>query len=166
MFLRTLRNLSNVFRIMFQEDCILYVLVIGSVKEGTGSCESWAMVDTRLSGSQRTISKCHSEPTSPGSNWLFASESESFVALKIVRADTDSEKEVQHYNILRANADQHPGSSCVMMMRNPFSIQGPNVNHNCLAYEVLGPSIAHVLEASDGLTTSYLALPCARKIVY
>lgn len=89
------------------------------------------------------------------------------MALKIVRADTDSEKEVQHYNILRANADQHPGSSCVMMMRNRFSIQGPNGNHNCLAYEVLGPSIAHILEASAGLTTTaYLTLPCARKVVY
>jgi serine/threonine-protein kinase SRPK3 len=54
-----------------------------------------------------------------------------------------------------------------MMLEDRFSVRGPNGNHNCLAYEVLGPSIARILGDSAGLnTTAYLTLPCARKIVY
>jgi serine/threonine protein kinase len=89
------------------------------------------------------------------------------VALKVVRADSDCAKEIQSYDMLRANADQHPGSSCIMMLKDQFSLQGPNGNHDCLAYEVLGPSIALVREESTGLnTTAYLTLSCARKIIY
>ena len=53
------------------------------------------------------------------------------------------------------------------MLKDRFSIEEPNGNHDCLAYEVLGPSIARVLEDSACLnTTAYLTLSCARKIVY
>ena len=98
---------------------------------------------------------------------MFASGSGSFVALKVVRADSACTKEIQIYDTLRANADQHPGSSCIMMLKDQFSIRGPNGNHVCLAYEVLGPSIASVREESaDSNTTAYLTLSCARKIVY
>lgn len=53
------------------------------------------------------------------------------------------------------------------MLLDHFTIHGPNGTHDCLAYEVLGPSIAHVLDDSTGIdTTAYLTLPCARKIIY
>ena len=52
------------------------------------------------------------------------------------------------------------------LLEDQFHIPGPNGNHDCLAYEVLGPSIAHVREDSSGCdTTAYLTLSCARKIV-
>ena len=98
---------------------------------------------------------------------MTASENGSFVAVKVVRADCNYAKESQGYNLLRTNTDKHPGSSCIMMLKDQFTIQGPNGNHGCLAYEVLGPSIAHVRDESAGLnTTTYLTLPCARKIVH
>jgi len=98
---------------------------------------------------------------------VLASGSGSFVALKIMRADSTCTKEVQIYDTLRANADQHPGSSCIMTLKDKFNIQGPNGNHVCLAYEVLGPSIARVREETANVnTTAYLTLSCARKIVY
>ncbi len=54
-----------------------------------------------------------------------------------------------------------------MMLKDQFSIAGPNGNHDCLAYEVLGPSIARVREDSAGRkTTAYFTLSCARRIVY
>lgn len=89
------------------------------------------------------------------------------MALKVIRADSDCTKEIQSYDKLRANADQHPGFSCIMMLKDQFSLQGPNGSHDCLAYEVLGPSIAYVREESTGSsTTAYLTLTCARKIVH
>lgn len=57
-----------------------------------------------------------------------------------------------------------------MMLKDRFGIQGPNGHHDCLAYEVLGPSIAGVLDDSTLRTgldmVAYWTLPCARKIVY
>lgn len=89
------------------------------------------------------------------------------MALKVVRADTDCALEIQIHDALRAEADKHPGSSCVLMLKDQFSIQGPNGNHDCLAYEVLGPSIARIREEYIGFNgTVYLTLPCARKVVY
>lgn len=90
-----------------------------------------------------------------------------FVALKIMRADSDCSKEVQCYDTLRSHAGRHPGFSRVMMLKDRFSIRGLNGNHDCLIYEVLGPSIARVREDSIGFeTTGYLTLSCARNIVY
>lgn len=54
-----------------------------------------------------------------------------------------------------------------MMLKDQFSIQGPNGNHDCLTYEVLGPSIADVLQdCHDVLKTAYFTLSCARRIVH
>ena len=54
-----------------------------------------------------------------------------------------------------------------MMLMDHFTIQGPNGKHDCLAYEVLGPSVANVLgDCGGGDTTAYLTLPSARKIIY
>ena len=53
------------------------------------------------------------------------------------------------------------------MLMDHFTIQGPNGKHDCLAYEVLGPSIARVLGDSTGADTiAYLTLQSARKIIY
>ena len=54
-----------------------------------------------------------------------------------------------------------------MMLKDNFSIHGPNGEHSCLAYEVLGPSIGHVREETRLLnTTTYFTLPAGRKIIY
>lgn len=54
-----------------------------------------------------------------------------------------------------------------MMLKDYFTIDGPNGTHDCLAYEVLGPSIARVLADSAGAdTTAYLTLSSARKVIY
>ncbi|KAI9656154.1 MAG: hypothetical protein M1831_004725 [Alyxoria varia] len=101
--------------------------------------------------------------------WLAQDNGEtgSYVALKIVRADSDSAKEIQCHETLRTSSGQHPGASNIMMLVDHFTIQGPNGKHDCLAYEVLGPSVAHVLGDSDGADTiAYLTLPSARKIIY
>ena len=89
------------------------------------------------------------------------------MALKVVRADADCAREVQIHDVLRGNADQHPGSFYIMMLKDHFSIQGPNGTHDCLAYEVLGPSIARVRQDCSTLEdTTYLTLSCARRLVY
>ncbi|KIW11836.1 hypothetical protein PV08_09109 [Exophiala spinifera] len=98
---------------------------------------------------------------------LINSDTGGYVALKIVRADRDCAKEIQCYDTLRTSSGRHPGASYIMMLLDYFTIQGPNGKHDCLAYEVLGPSIASVVRDSDGMdTTAYLTLPSARKIIY
>lgn len=89
------------------------------------------------------------------------------MALKIARADSDHRREIQIYDVLRAKADQHPGSAHVVMLNGHFEIQGPNGNHDCLIYDVLGPSIAHLRDDYPMRNRiAYLSLPSARKIVY
>jgi hypothetical protein len=156
-FEHTLRNLSNVSWITVLVDCILYILVISLVKGGTRSCENWATVHTRPSGSHRTIGKY------PASQLL--GNLTYYEQVKTTRSWRS--KEIQCNDRLRAHACLHPGFSRVMMLKDRFSIRGLNGNHDCLAYEVLGPSIARVREDSAGFETiTYLTLSCAIKIVH
>jgi serine/threonine-protein kinase SRPK3 len=69
--------------------------------------------------------------------------------------------------MLRTNSDKHPGASYTMMLRDHFTIQGPNGKHDCLSFQVLRPSIARVRGDSTGADTmAYLTLPAARNAIY
>ena len=53
------------------------------------------------------------------------------------------------------------------MLKDYFEVQGPNGSHSCLAYELMGPSLSHVLQWSGATgTNNYLTISCARSIVY
>jgi serine/threonine-protein kinase SRPK3 len=55
---------------------------------------------------------------------------------------------------LRRLAAKHldqPGYQHLMTMQDSFQISGPNGTHECLVLELLGPSVADLLDAHSGI---------------
>lgn len=56
--------------------------------------------------------------------------------------------------VLRTIAAKHsdqPGYQHLMTMQDSFQISGPNGTHECLVLELLGPSVADLLDAHSGI---------------
>lgn len=54
---------------------------------------------------------------------------------------------------MRTLAAQHsdqPGNQHLITMQDSFQISGPNGTHECLVLELLGPSVADLLDANSG----------------
>jgi serine/threonine-protein kinase SRPK3 len=84
--------------------------------------------------------------------WLVRScrDIPSYFALKILIADVDIDNELsilQHLNVANANRG-HPN---VLRLYDSFKVSGPNGNHHCLVFPVLGPSLQN-LKASKALS--------------
>lgn len=74
--------------------------------------------------------------------WLVRScgDVRSYFALKILVADVDVDNELrilQHLSAANANRG-HPN---VLRLYNSFKVSGPNGDHHCLVFPVLGPSL-------------------------
>ena len=89
------------------------------------------------------------------------------MALKVTRADANVSNEIELHEVLRTRGASHPGLSCIVMLKDNFSIHGPNGEHSCVAYEVMGPSIGHVRDDTLLLnSTTYFTLSAGRNIIY
>ncbi|KAK6512508.1 hypothetical protein TWF481_001392 [Arthrobotrys musiformis] len=82
--------------------------------------------------------------------WLARdSEAEKFVALKILRADCyDGKKDIFESEILSKITQQsekstHPGRRHVSSLLDTFKHEGPNGNHVCYVFDVLGHNLGH-----------------------
>lgn len=89
-----------------------------------------------------------------------------------MKADCNDENEIKIYQRLAIEADHHPGRAHVMMLKEHFSIQGPNGTHRCHVHEIMGPSVATLMldrvsgERFDEAKTKRFTLRAARAIIY
>jgi serine/threonine-protein kinase SRPK3 len=51
---------------------------------------------------------------------------------------------------IAAKHSNQPGYQHVMALQDSFQISGPNGTHECLVLELLGPSVADLLDAHSG----------------
>ncbi|KAF1963757.1 kinase-like protein [Byssothecium circinans] len=66
-------------------------------------------------------------------------ETSSYFALKVLRADVVHVNELEVLQHLKAAAG--PGHPNVVVLHDPFKVSGPNGEHHCLVFPVLGPSL-------------------------
>ncbi|OIW27961.1 kinase domain-containing protein [Coniochaeta ligniaria NRRL 30616] len=81
--------------------------------------------------------------------WLVRSYGDmcSHFALKILRADVSDASEVSVLQHLQKSAGTHPN---VVTLHDSFKVSGPNGEHQCLVFPVLGPSL-HSPRVADAL---------------
>jgi serine/threonine-protein kinase SRPK3 len=77
-----------------------------------------------------------------------------YASLKIATAnsskDTSACQVLFHLGLKREGGKIPPGNEFVLEMLDEFEIRGPNGTHRCIVSELLGPSLATVLEETDG----------------
>jgi hypothetical protein len=91
-----------------------------------------------------------------------------------MKADCSDQNELRTYERLTIGADGCPGQAHVMMLKEHFSIEGPNGTHQCHAYEAMGPSItitSLIFDRVSGESFSEgkcktFTLPAARTTIY
>ncbi|KAJ5544637.1 hypothetical protein N7461_006941 [Penicillium sp. DV-2018c] len=80
-----------------------------------------------------------------------------WVSLKIMTADSSISRELQILNFLEAQSRRGLASNYVVQLLDAFTHKGPNGVHQCLVFELLGPSVDKVLsdyhESQDKLHT-------------
>lgn len=78
---------------------------------------------------------------------LIYSRSKRYVALKILTADASS-METESKILSRSSEmfNDHPGKFHIMSLLGTFELKGPNGEHKCLVFEVMGPSAASMIE--------------------
>ena len=59
---------------------------------------------------------------------------------------SDTEREPNILKALNEGDSQHPGKTHIMMLRHDFIHKGPNGTHRCLIFDVMGPSVASMVE--------------------
>ena len=71
-----------------------------------------------------------------------------WVSIKIMTADaTSSSRELRNYQSLVAKCgEQGPGSQTIVRLFDHFVHSGPNGTHQCLVFELLGPTLGMVVE--------------------
>jgi serine/threonine-protein kinase SRPK3 len=72
---------------------------------------------------------------------------ERYVAVKVLTADSPASTEAQHFRKLKSNGGKGLNEVFVVELFDTFELEGPNGKHQCLVFEVLGPSLAVVLES-------------------
>lgn len=81
------------------------------------------------------------------SRLLRLARTQTFVALKVSVAEVHGKS--RELKVLRTLAElncREPGSQHVLQLLDRFYIEGPNGKHECLVFEMLGPSVTDVLE--------------------
>ncbi|KAF1842922.1 serine protein kinase [Cucurbitaria berberidis CBS 394.84] len=67
-----------------------------------------------------------------------------YVAVKVSVSERGEKS--RESKVLRANQSEQPGSPHLVSMLDQFLIDGPNGTHDCLVLELVGPSVADLLE--------------------
>ncbi|KAI0140538.1 kinase-like domain-containing protein [Xylariaceae sp. FL1272] len=91
-----------------------------------------------------------------------------YVAVKISVSERQPGAEDRQLQVMRAIAasySRHPGAASVMKMLDHFKLDGPNGTHQCMVFELLGPSVSDVLDVRfvDGRLPAALAKKVARQ---
>ncbi|KAJ5085091.1 hypothetical protein N7532_009862 [Penicillium argentinense] len=68
-----------------------------------------------------------------------------WVSLKIMTADTSASRELQMLKHLESYSRKELSSNYVVQLLDAFTHEGPNGVHQCLVFELLGPSVDKVL---------------------
>ncbi|EPE25744.1 Protein kinase-like (PK-like) [Glarea lozoyensis ATCC 20868] len=80
--------------------------------------------------------------------WLaWDNQEEKYVAVKILTADSPASIEAQHLKGLDQASNEGLDEVFIVELFDTFELEGPNGKHQCLIFEVLGPSLAVVLES-------------------
>lgn len=88
-----------------------------------------------------------------------------YVAIKICVAERDRDiRELQTMNIMTSC---HPRLQYTVHMLDFFDIQGPNGDHKCLVYELLGPNIPDTINThfTSGRLPGRLAKAIAKQVL-
>lgn len=87
-----------------------------------------------------------------------------YVAVKVSVAGSDNQnQEAAVLHGIAAGNPHHPGYQHVMKMHDQFQTDGPNGTHDCLVLELLGPSVANILNPFSGIKR--LPGPVAKRVV-
>ena len=68
-----------------------------------------------------------------------------YVALKVLKSNVDSARELAILTTVSNYDVQHPGYGHVLRLLDHFNHTGPNGTHLCVVTEALGPSIGDLL---------------------
>jgi serine/threonine protein kinase len=89
-----------------------------------------------------------------------------------MRADCSDENEIKVLETFAADSECHPGQAYVMILKDHFSLEGPNGTHRCHVQELMGPSISALRtdcilgQSSGGGQSKRIALHAARAIIF
>ncbi len=73
---------------------------------------------------------------------LTASRLEQWVSVKITKADrTNQSRELQNLRALAQYSNVNPGFEHIVQLLDDFVHEGPNGYHQCLVFELLGPTV-------------------------
>ncbi|KAJ5088289.1 hypothetical protein N7456_011905 [Penicillium angulare] len=97
-------------------------------------------------------------------------EQEQWVSLKIMTAESSESKELQMLEYLKNHSREELSSNFVVQLLDYFNHEGPNGVHQCLVFELLGPSVVQVLqdyhEGSDKLDPDVVFHISGRNIAF
>lgn len=68
-----------------------------------------------------------------------------WVALKIKTANSDDSRELSNLEYLNRHSVGDLSASYIIQLLDSFEHEGPNGVHQCLVFELLGPSVKHVI---------------------
>jgi len=75
-----------------------------------------------------------------------------YVALKFIVAElTGRNNEFRIYRHLASRSGTHPGSDRVLSPLDHFKVQGPNGEHDVLAFQVVGPHLEDILSTDSSV---------------
>ena len=78
---------------------------------------------------------------------LMDSRCEQWVSIKIKTADSSKQsRELHNLQSLAADSHRNPQSKYIVQLLDHFFHQGPNGTHQCLVFELLGPTVDAVVE--------------------
>ncbi|KAH6949462.1 kinase-like domain-containing protein [Fusarium avenaceum] len=82
-----------------------------------------------------------------------------YVAVKIPISEAEKTNEYKVLQAISTLPKHHPGFSHVNQLLDTFTLVGPNGSHNCLVLEIVGPSVADIVEGycKDDRLSSELA---------
>jgi serine/threonine-protein kinase SRPK3 len=67
--------------------------------------------------------------------------------LKILRANSSREsQELRNLQLLQQRSQGNPSSKYIVQLLDSFIHEGPNGLHQCLVFELLGPTVGKILE--------------------
>ena len=80
----------------------------------------------------------------------------------------NDKRELEVLRAISALPRHHPGRSHVNQMLDSFTLAGPNGTHDCLVLELLGPSVADIVElrCNDDRLPARLAKSFARQAMH